>query len=135
MRSAPVVLLALGLFLGCAGSTKDPVASGEGGTGALGGVDSGEAGRDSAQAGAAGGGAGTGVPSGGAEGLVDCDERKVTCRRARPTCGTFEVPTVDGSCYGECVKIERCACSGPEECPDSNQFTCWSKTHCGPYVH
>jgi hypothetical protein len=138
MRSVSLVLLSLGFVLGCGGSTKDPVASGGGGTGAQGGIDSGGAGSGgSAEAGTASGGvaSSSGAPSGGADPLVDCDERKVTCRRAPPPCGTFEVPAVDGACYGECVKIERCACSGPEQCPDSNQFTCWSKTHCGPYVH
>lgn len=97
----------------------------------------------SSTGGASGGGAtgGAGASAGGDTGdggepsLVDCDERKVTCKVAKPTCGTFQVPSVEGSCYGECVKIERCACSEAAECPDSGQFTCWKKTHCGPYVN
>lgn len=85
--------------------------------------------------GGTGASAGTETGEGGEPSLVDCDARKVTCKVAKPTCGTFQVPSVEGSCYGECVKIERCACSEAAECPDSNQFTCWKRTHCGPYVN
>jgi len=56
------------------------------------------------------------------------------CKRVAPECGSFEVPSVENTCYGPCVKIERCACQTAEQCPDSDQFTCWSRTHCGPYV-
>jgi hypothetical protein len=84
-------------------------------------------------AGAEAGGA-AGAEAGGAAGLVDCDARKIVCKRATPQCGTFEVPSVEGSCYGDCVKIDRCACTEAEQCPENNQYTCWSKTHCGPFV-
>jgi hypothetical protein len=148
MSLRPVVALlglGLGLSLGCGGSAKEPVAtagsgpSSSGGDGTAGsGSSSSSAGDGTAGGGIASGGTangGTAVGEGGAAGLVDCDPRKIACKRATPQCSTFEVPSVEGTCYGECVKIERCACSGPEQCPDNDQYTCWSKTHCGPYVH
>jgi hypothetical protein len=143
-------LLALLGFVGaCGGTTKDPVASGTSGAASSGGGDLG--GGPSAGAGAGGTAASSGAGDsgsasggsdhgngegggGGAAPLVDCDARKVLCKRVAPECATFEVPSVEGACYGECVKIERCACVAAEECPDSNQFTCWAKTHCGPFV-
>jgi hypothetical protein len=86
-----------------------------------------------------GGAAATGgeAPSGGStsDGLVDCDPKKVLCKRTPPTCAGFTVPEVVDGCYGECVKIERCACSSANQCPDPGQFTCWSKQHCGPFVN
>ena len=81
-----------------------------------------------------GGGAGN---EGGTTGdLVDCDPLKITCKRAAPECPAGQVPSVDdvGNCYGDCVKIDRCACSTAQQCPDNNQYTCWAKQHCGPYV-
>jgi hypothetical protein len=73
--------------------------------------------------------------SAGASGeFVDCDPRKILCRIAPPQCGVMEVPSVDGTCYGECVKIDRCACASAAECPEQEQYTCWSQMHCGPYV-
>ena len=75
-----------------------------------------------------------GADSGPPDGLYDCDTRKVMCRRAPPVCDTFEVPAIEGTCYGECVKIDLCACSNADQCPDANQYTCWMSTHCGPYV-
>ncbi len=108
-----------GAASGGAGSTGGGVATaGQSPVGGVGGVETGD-----------GGDAGS-----AASGLVDCDARKVTCKRAAPQCSGFEVPRVEGTCYGECVKIDRCACSSAQECPDPGQFTCWSKTHCGPYV-
>jgi hypothetical protein len=108
------------------------------------------AGTESAGAsGRASGGAGTGtIPGGGSPGApadagasgaggsprFDCDAKKVTCKIAVPACPDFEVPAVDGTCWGECVEIARCACSEASDCPDTNQYTCWSKRHCGPYV-
>lgn len=72
---------------------------------------------------------------GGAAPLVDCDPRKIICKRAAPECGTFEVPSVADSCYGECVAIERCACDSADACPNPNEYTCWnSAKHCGPFV-
>lgn len=80
--------------------------------------------------------AGASNEGGSPSGLVDCDPFKITCKRAAPTCGAGEVPSVDdvGNCYGDCVKIDRCACSTAAQCPDQNQYTCWAKQHCGPFV-
>jgi hypothetical protein len=65
----------------------------------------------------------------------DCDLGKVRCRRALPACAEGEVPTVEGTCYGPCVKLERCACSEAEDCPFPEMYTCHrSARHCGPYV-
>lgn len=66
----------------------------------------------------------------------DCDPRKLRCRRAPPQCADGQVPSVDGSCFGECVRIEACRCTGPEECPSHDQYTCLlSARHCTPYLH
>lgn len=70
----------------------------------------------------------------GNDGLVDCDPKKVLCKRTPPTCAGFTVPEVVDGCYGECVNIARCACDSADDCPDQNQFTCWSKQHCGPFL-
>ena len=85
----------------------------------------------SAAGAATGGNAGQG--SGGGA-LVDCDVRKVACRVAQPICPENEVSSVTGSCFGPCVPIESCACSAAAECPFSDRYTCWQRTHCGPYV-
>ena len=147
MRSLCCVLVFFGVVLGCGGTTKEPVASAEAGQSSSGGLDSGGSSASggsggAAESGAAAGGSASssgassaGSGEGGAVAFVDCDVRKVTCKRSTPECGTFQVPSVEGSCYGDCVKIDRCACSSADECPDPNQYTCWSKTHCGPYVH
>lgn len=71
-------------------------------------------------------------PSG--EALADCDTSKVRCRRMPPQCAEGQVATVSGSCFGECVAVERCACSASVACPQSDKYTCWQGTHCGPYV-
>lgn len=66
----------------------------------------------------------------------DCDPRKLRCRRAAPKCAEGQVPSVAGSCFGECVPIEACRCAGPEECPLHEQYTCLlSRQHCTPYLH
>lgn len=66
----------------------------------------------------------------------DCDPRKLRCRRAAPECTEGQVPSVAGSCFGECVPIEACRCTGPEECPLNEQYTCLlSAQHCTPYLH
>lgn len=122
--------------LGCGGSTKDPASAGVGAGGSSAGepaVSGGRAGMSASGAENEPGGT-SGAEAGGAAGLVDCDARKIVCKRAAPQCGTSEVPSVEGNCYGECVKIDRCACTDAEQCPESNQYTCWSKTHCGPFV-
>ena len=71
---------------------------------------------------------------GGASGLVDCDPKKILCKRLAPQCDAGEVPSVNGSCYGDCVKVEQCGCSAAAECPEPDQYTCWAKQHCGPFV-
>jgi len=66
---------------------------------------------------------------------LDCDHRKITCRRAAPECPDLQAPSVDGSCYGPCVDIHACQCTGPEACPLPESFTCnMSAKHCTPYL-
>jgi hypothetical protein len=108
----------------------------------LGGVSGSGSGGSSASAGTAAGASAAagapveaGAPSGGASGpLHDCDPRKVTCKIAVPDCPDLQVPSVEGTCWGDCVGIAECACSEAEDCPDNDQYTCWSQQHCGPYV-
>ncbi|HEX2870613.1 MAG TPA: hypothetical protein VHP33_05140 [Polyangiaceae bacterium] len=80
--------------------------------------------------------AGAGNEAGTSGDLVDCDPSKIMCKRLAPACGAGEVPSLNdaGNCYGDCVKIDRCACSTAAQCPDQNQYTCWAKQHCGPFV-
>lgn len=66
--------------------------------------------------------------------LVSCDARKVVCRVASPQCAEGEVASIAGNCWGKCVKIAECACSGADECPLPDKYTCWMKSHCGPFV-
>jgi hypothetical protein len=141
---------------GAGGTTSEPMAGaptdaggssagttpGASGSSAVSGAASGgsSAGGKPSDGGAGSGGAlatGGEAPSGGAanDGLVDCDPQKVLCKRTPPTCAGFTVPEVVDGCYGECVKVERCACSSASQCPDPGQFTCWSKQHCGPFVN
>jgi hypothetical protein len=68
-------------------------------------------------------------------GAIDCDPRKILCKRIAPECPEGQVPSVSGSCYGDCVPLESCPCSGPEQCPNPDTGTChMSAGHCGPYV-
>ena len=70
-----------------------------------------------------------------ADAAVSCDPRKILCKRVAPECPEMQVPSVEGSCYGPCVPVEQCPCSGPTECPDADHYTChMSAHHCGPYV-
>jgi hypothetical protein len=71
---------------------------------------------------------------GRSSGLVDCDQRKAACLIVTPSCPAGQVPSIVGACFGPCVKIESCACSAATDCPDNDQYTCWSRMHCGPYV-
>ena len=126
-----------------AGNAGAPGGAGNAGAGGLGGAPGGAggvSGRGGTNA-ATGGSANAGGPSaaagdGGATSeLVNCDPRAIVCKRVAPTCGDNEVPSVDGSCYGACVRIERCGCDGPADCPNDAMYTCWnSAAHCGPYV-
>jgi hypothetical protein len=73
--------------------------------------------------------------AGGTSGLVDCDPRKVVCRRVAPVCDPGEVPSVQGTCYGACVGVEQCACDEAADCPAPDEYTCHrSARHCGPFV-
>ncbi|HEX5657227.1 MAG TPA: hypothetical protein VFX59_08525 [Polyangiales bacterium] len=67
---------------------------------------------------------------------TNCDERDVICKRARPACTEGKVPVVVEGCWGECVKIDDCACHAAYECPEPEQYVChMSAQHCGPYVN
>jgi hypothetical protein len=72
-----------------------------------------------------------GAPAGD---LVDCNPAHALCRSLPPNCPEMQVPRIDGTCWGECVPIARCACSAATDCPNNNEFTCWRKQHCGPYL-
>jgi hypothetical protein len=66
---------------------------------------------------------------------ISCDPSKILCKRVAPTCATGEVPSVEGSCYGACVKIDQCACAAPADCPSPDQYTCHMNVkRCGPFV-
>ena len=81
-------------------------------------------------------GSGTSAGSAGASaGLLQCDPNQVLCKRTAPQCVFGEVPQVVDSCYGECVRVDRCACSTAAECPQPEQYTCWARSHCGPFVN
>jgi hypothetical protein len=84
--------------------------------------------------GQAGAQAGAGDQAGGGAALVDCDPKMILCKRLAPECGVGEVPSVEGSCYGDCVKVERCGCTTAAQCPQPEQYTCWAERHCGPFV-
>jgi hypothetical protein len=59
----------------------------------------------------------------------------VTCHQVPTKCPDLQVHTIENGCYGPCVSIDECACSGPADCPDENQYTChMSAMHCGPFV-
>lgn len=66
--------------------------------------------------------------------LADCDQSKIRCRRMPPQCPEGQVASVSGSCFGECVAVERCACSASIACPQPEKHACWYNQHCGPYV-
>ncbi|HET8933156.1 MAG TPA: hypothetical protein VFN67_06955 [Polyangiales bacterium] len=77
------------------------------------------------------------VPDGGEKEPTqrDCDPRKITCKRTAPECPEMQVPSVDGSCYGECVDVEACQCTEADACPLSEKYTCHvSAKHCTPYL-
>jgi len=92
------------------------------------------AGESNAVAGSTSTGGQSAGSAGTSTGLLECDPGKVQCRRSAPQCVFGEVPQVVDDCYGECVKVDRCACSTAAQCPQPDQYTCWSKQHCGPFV-
>jgi hypothetical protein len=122
---------------GAAGSAG----AGKGGSASAGGSSAGSASGGSNASGSSGNGAGGGEPgeagapsSGGSASLYECNPMKVTCKALPPQCPAFEVPAVEGTCWGACVKIAQCACHEASDCPNNDEYTCWSKQHCGPYV-
>lgn len=67
---------------------------------------------------------------------ISCDRRKLTCRRAEPVCPEGQVAQIVGNCFGECVRIEQCACSEAAACPLEEKYTCHrSAMRCGPYLN
>lgn len=120
-----------------AGASAGGAAQAGAGAATTGGSASGSATGGASMGGAvSGGSAGAtgGTAEGGAAGLYDCDQRKVLCKRLLPECPANQVPSVSGSCYGDCVPIMQCGCKSAAECPDDNQYTCWGQEHCGPFV-
>jgi hypothetical protein len=128
----------LGVGFGCGESDSDGGGGAAAGSATAGSSPS-SAGTSGTAAGAASGGqpdgrGGADNEGGTATGLVDCDPKKIVCKRLAPVCEIGEVPRVEGSCYGECVKIDQCACGSAEQCPQPDEYTCWAKQHCGPFV-
>ncbi len=67
---------------------------------------------------------------------ISCDRRRLTCRRAEPVCPEGQVAEIVGNCFGECVRIDECACNEAAACPQEEKYTCHrSAMHCGPYVN
>ena len=63
-----------------------------------------------------------------------CRADKVLCRRAAPRCDEGDVPSVVGTCWGDCVAIEDCSCAEAADCPQQEKFTCWvGRGHCNYY--
>jgi hypothetical protein len=59
----------------------------------------------------------------------------VTCRALPPDCSPGRVPSVVGTCWGQCVDIGACECTSGEECPEPDIYTCHLTTNrCGPYL-
>jgi len=118
-----------------AGALSGGASSAVAGSTSVGGQSAGS-GTSAGSAGASAGSAGTSAGSAGASaGLLQCDPNQVLCKRTAPQCVFGEVPQVVDSCYGECVKVDRCACSTAAECPQPEQYTCWARSHCGPFVN
>ena len=61
---------------------------------------------------------------------VSCDPHSVPPGSPKTDCPAGQVPRVLGDVFGACVFIESCACSGPEECPQPDQYTCGASGHC-----
>jgi hypothetical protein len=67
---------------------------------------------------------------------TSCDRRPLTCRRAEPLCPEGQVVEIVGNCFGDCVRIDACACSEAAACPQPEKYTChMSAMHCGPFVN
>jgi hypothetical protein len=77
-----------------------------------------------------------GAPELSGDASVTCDTRKVLCKRAPPVCAEGQFPAVVESCWGACVRFDRCVCHAAAECPQPEQYTChMSAAHCGPFVN
>ncbi len=67
---------------------------------------------------------------------ISCDVRKLTCKRAEPSCDYGYVPRIVDGCYAECVRIDDCVCSGADACPQHERYTCNnSRQRCTPYLN
>jgi len=66
---------------------------------------------------------------------VSCDRRDLQCRVADPACPAGQVPEIINNCFGACVPIDQCVCSGPADCPHEEMYTCHNfRKRCGPYL-
>lgn len=89
-----------------------------------------------AKSGSDAGDAKSGSDAGGAKSGITCDAREVNCERAEPTCDYGYVPRIVDGCFGECVRIDACVCSGPDQCPQHERYTCNnSRQRCTPYLN
>jgi hypothetical protein len=78
----------------------------------------------------------TAAADAGSGDVVSCDPRKLLCKRAAPTCEYGFVPRVVDGCYGECIRVDDCVCSGPDACPEHERYTCNnSRQRCTPYLN
>lgn len=76
------------------------------------------------------------TPTDASDDAVHCDHREVVCRAAEPVCPEMQVASVIGTCWGPCVRIDQCVCSGPQDCPHEETFACHLyRQRCGPYVN
>jgi hypothetical protein len=67
---------------------------------------------------------------------TSCDRRSLLCKRAEPVCPEGQVAAIVDSCFGDCVRIDQCACSEAAACPQPEKYAChMSAMHCGPYVN
>jgi hypothetical protein len=64
----------------------------------------------------------------------NCDPDDVLCDAIPPACDEGEVPTVEGSCWGECIPANECQCETFDDCPEVTGYSevCYSAGHCGP---
>lgn len=94
-----------------------------------------DSGRDDAGTSDGGGGSDAAIGDAGPDG-ANCDRSTITCRQVEPECPEGTVPEVEGTCWTErCIRIDGCACTGPEQCPMPEIYTCHSSAgRCGPYL-
>jgi hypothetical protein len=130
------------LLSACSGQSSDSSGSSGSGGGSSGGSansggNAGSSGGSSSGSSGTGGSGGSSAGAGGDAGAagVSCDARDVVCRAAAPVCAEFEVPSVEGQCWGACVAVDLCVCSGPDDCPEPETYTCHNfRQRCGPYL-